>query len=218
MTAIDDIKHLTCIRHGQSEGNRHNVREYPTAHLSDLGREQARKVAARFHTEIHIDAIFASPYTRAQETAEEIAAIAQAPLYTEQRAYERKLPDVVVGLQRTDPRVQEIVDAVHARYLMRSHERISDEETFDELMDRVDAVMKMIESRPEKHIALVSHQFFLYSVLTWVACRQHPQPEYLLHLYDTFRCMNTSVSHFTFDTKHGWRAVTWNDHSHLWPQ
>jgi broad specificity phosphatase PhoE len=215
MTDTSEIKHLTCIRHGQSEGNKHNVRETPLALLSDEGKMQALKVARRFEREISVDVILASPYTRAQQTAEMIALHAHAPLVSEPHAHERVLPAAVVGQQRTDPGVISMVDVVHARYLARSKEKISNEETFDELMARVDLVMKTIEERPEARIALVSHQFFLYSILTWVACRQHPQPEYLLHLYDTYRLSNTGVSHFTFDKKHGWRVVTWNDHSHL---
>ncbi len=216
MTDPSLIKHLTCIRHGQSEGNRHNVRESNTALLSEEGKLQALKAARRFETEIRVDVVLSSPYTRAHQTAEMIAMHANVPLEILEQAHERRLPTSVVGASRTDPRIVATVDVVHARYLARSHERIDDEETFDDLAARAEHVMRAIEARPEQRIALVSHQFFLYTLLTWVACRQHPQPEYLLHLYDTFRCMNTSLSHFTFDPQHGWRAVTWNDHSHLW--
>lgn len=216
MTDPAHIKHLTCVRHGQSEGNKHNVRESNTALLSEEGKMQALKAARRFEHEIRTDVVLSSPYTRAHQTAEMIAMHANVPLEILEDAHERRLPTSVVGASRTDPRIVATVDVVHARYIARSEERIDDEETFNDLAQRAERVMRTIEERPEQHITLVSHQFFLYTLLTWVACRQHPQPEYLLHLYDTFRCMNTSLSHFTFDEKHGWRAVTWNDHSHLW--
>ncbi|MFM2415014.1 MAG: hypothetical protein RI911_707, partial [Candidatus Parcubacteria bacterium] len=186
MTSPQHIKHLTCIRHGQSEGNKHNVRESETALLSDEGRIQALKAARRFEHEIKVDVILTSPYTRAHQTAEMIAHHANVPLSVLPDAHERKLPSVVVGAERTDPRIVATVDVIHARYLARSHEKMDTEETFDELAARAERVMRTIERRPEQRIALVSHQFFLYTLLTWVACRQHPQPEYLLHLYDTF--------------------------------
>ncbi len=64
---------LYLVRHGQSEGNRGDYegpdRDPP---LSEVGREQARRLARRFGRQ-RIDALYSSPLRRALETARAIA-------------------------------------------------------------------------------------------------------------------------------------------------
>lgn len=64
---------LIFVRHGQSEANLLN--RYAGHHdfaLTDLGREQARRTAA-YLADWHIDVLYASDLSRAQETAAPIA-------------------------------------------------------------------------------------------------------------------------------------------------
>jgi broad specificity phosphatase PhoE len=64
--------YLTLVRHGQSETNANPDRmgQLATVPLTELGRNQAKKLNLRFLQEgQYFDYIFASPYTRALDTA-----------------------------------------------------------------------------------------------------------------------------------------------------
>jgi probable phosphoglycerate mutase len=60
------------VRHGESEGNKKKVFQDPQSPLSSEGVAQAEAVAKRFKG-VHVDLIFASPFTRAKMTAEAIS-------------------------------------------------------------------------------------------------------------------------------------------------
>lgn len=73
---------ITLLRHGESEGNAEGFHQgqmdYP---LTDLGREQAQKLADRWvDEEVMFDRIIASPLLRARETAEIIQQALDIPL------------------------------------------------------------------------------------------------------------------------------------------
>ncbi len=65
---------LIITRHGETEENRKGILQGSRIHgtLSDLGKEQAKKLAKRLATE-HIDVIYTSDLDRARHTTEEIA-------------------------------------------------------------------------------------------------------------------------------------------------
>jgi len=66
---------LILVRHGESEGNRDRTFTQSTeVPLTDLGREQARAAAAKIAGRYAPSRVVASPYSRARETAEIIAA------------------------------------------------------------------------------------------------------------------------------------------------
>jgi broad specificity phosphatase PhoE len=69
---------LYVVRHAQSEANAQVPGASEDCRLTDLGRRQARAVAARL-AEIGLDRVLASPYTRTLETAEEIRTATGAP-------------------------------------------------------------------------------------------------------------------------------------------
>ena len=66
---------LILVRHGESEGNRDRTfTDTPAVPLTDRGREQAREAAELIRREFTVRRIVASPYARARETGEIIAA------------------------------------------------------------------------------------------------------------------------------------------------
>ena len=77
-----DATRLYLVRHAQSEGNRG---EYTGPDddppLSGVGREQARRLAQRFARQ-RVDAVYASPLRRTQETARAIAGAANLKVRT----------------------------------------------------------------------------------------------------------------------------------------
>ncbi len=72
---------LYLVRHAQSEGNRGDYGPGRDPPLSDVGREQARRLAGRFARQ-RVDAVYSSPLRRAQETARGIADAANLEVRT----------------------------------------------------------------------------------------------------------------------------------------
>lgn len=77
--------YLTLLRHGESVANANHVyqgqSDFP---LSDLGRQQAHKLAERWQFDnTTFDQIISSPLSRARETAEIIAGKLQLPMQTD---------------------------------------------------------------------------------------------------------------------------------------
>ncbi|MDO5037129.1 MAG: histidine phosphatase family protein [Tissierellia bacterium] len=62
---------LILLRHGQSKANKDKVIGTPEVSLTQLGRDQALKAGLRLKAK-KIDRVLVSPYTRAQETAQEV--------------------------------------------------------------------------------------------------------------------------------------------------
>ncbi|HVN88168.1 MAG TPA: histidine phosphatase family protein [Candidatus Binatia bacterium] len=75
MTERTDIGRLILVRHGESEGNRDRRFTHSTeVPLTDRGREQARAAAATIAARFAPRRVLASPFSRARETGEIIAA------------------------------------------------------------------------------------------------------------------------------------------------
>ena len=71
---------LIMVRHGESEGNRERrFTTTPDAPLTDLGREQAAQAGRRIARLFHPQLVITSPYARARETGEIIAAALRLP-------------------------------------------------------------------------------------------------------------------------------------------
>lgn len=70
---------ILLIRHGQTDGNAQRRLQFPETPLSELGREQARRLSERLAGE-KIALIVSSDYARAQATAEAVQSRNGAPL------------------------------------------------------------------------------------------------------------------------------------------
>ncbi len=123
-------------------------------HLSDVGLQEADEVAKRIASYFKIDAIYASPVTRAKETA---AAIAKA---TGKKVKPSK------GLAETDPgdwtgrKLKELSKLPEWKRLHESIEsfRFPNGESFVEAQARVETAVRTInEAHPGETVVAVSH-------------------------------------------------------------
>ena len=84
MTNNDQASHTTrllLVRHGESEGNRDRTfTQNPDVPLTSVGREQARAAAQRMARRYRPARVIASPFARARQTAEIIAAVLGLPV------------------------------------------------------------------------------------------------------------------------------------------
>jgi len=83
---------LIMVRHGESEGNRD--RRFPISSeipLTEVGIRQAEEAARRITELFKPEAVISSPFRRARQTSEIIAALLKLPIEVAQDIQERDL-------------------------------------------------------------------------------------------------------------------------------
>jgi probable phosphoglycerate mutase len=151
------VTRLYLIRHGQAEHNL-DPSAGDDAALTQVGREQARRLAARLARQ-GVDAIYSSTMRRAIETAE---AVAQA-VGMEIRVQE--------GLQEVDVQTAEQTVILEGAEAEELRERFLADPTWDVLPgaeDRlsfrrrvVDAIDHIVAEQPGRRVAVVCHGFVI---------------------------------------------------------
>lgn len=215
------IKKVYFVRHGESELNATKTHQSPDVSLSYDGLDQARKAAERF-IRIPIEIIISSDMVRAQQTAEEIAKTTGKEIEFTQLLRERKRPSLLQGKHYES---EDAVKVITSLYENRHNKewRHSDEETFFDAIERARQLLKFIEGKKEKRIAVVSHAAFIKYLLTYVLFGIDAHPDHFQHIYDTFYNQNTGISVFVLKegwknnnkVENRWHIVSWNDVAHL---
>lgn len=157
---------LYLVRHAQSEGNRGDYGPGRDPPLSEVGREQARRLAQRFAGQ-PVDAVYASPLLRAQQTAEAIAGAAGLSLRTLE-----DLREVDLGEARRD------YDSYTDEEARALRERIAAAPTWDSFPGSegsaaarrrvVAAVDRIIEECPGRRVVVVAHAAVIQTYVSHV--------------------------------------------------
>ena len=152
------------IRHGESEWNQsHRYTGQQDVPLSDLGREQAFRLAERLKDD-GITAIYASPLRRARDTAEAISKLARVPI-----TLEPGLAEINHGAWEglTAHQVSEKFPSEYARWRTQPHAVVMPAgESLDDVRKRAAAVWDraLVEKRGGK-IVICSHDAVLRVLL-----------------------------------------------------
>jgi broad specificity phosphatase PhoE len=209
-------------RHGESVNNvadRHmQVTPADGDSLSERGWEQARGVGERLKGE-RIEAIVASPYGRAQETAEAIGGVLDLPYETDDDLHEVRQSD---AYRAASP---DYTGTGHISWMPTSAPDYSEPgaESFATILGRVARVMERLEARLEdERILCVSHWGFLHFFLGAAIFREDFSPAHLPALYRMSH-INTGITMFEHRRDYriegvdfsGWALLTWNDQAHL---
>lgn len=206
------LKHVFFVRHGQSESNADGIYRGREAMLTEHGRAQAAKVGARI-AKIGVDALVASPFPRALETAAAIAAATGLPLEEREAFGEWAEHSGLAGRHKDEPDIraiaQELLDAPGAAY------RIGDEETFGELTDRAYDAVSFLETHEAKRICVVTHGAFLRILVGVMTLREDFSKDVFAKLFRNLVMLNTGVTYARLRADRGWQLVTWNDISHF---
>jgi broad specificity phosphatase PhoE len=140
---------LYLVRHGRTAGNTVRYVGWGDEPLDDIGREQARALAAQLAGE-PIDVVYSSPLSRALDTARPIAESHGAPLHVRD------------GLKEIDyGEYQDILKAERKLKLKRNHrvQRMPGGESLRDVFDRVAAVSEAVEAERAAgcHVVVVAH-------------------------------------------------------------
>ncbi|CAG9620996.1 histidine phosphatase family protein [Sutcliffiella rhizosphaerae] len=154
---------ILLIRHGQSEADLLNVHEgradFP---LTELGKEQAKKLACYLNNHSPPDIIWASPLKRASETATILAEEIGCMLIKEPSLMEYN-NGVLAGLQK------EVAASTYPLPLggRKPHERIQNGESEIEFRMRAELALSKVlsESSAVVRIAIVSHGGMISNLL-----------------------------------------------------
>jgi broad specificity phosphatase PhoE len=209
-------------RHGESVANVADRSMEPEPvdadRLSDRGWEQARGVGERLRGE-GIEAIVASPFGRAQETASAIGDVLGLGFSTDEDLHEVRQSD---AYRAASPNY---LGTGHVSWMPQhppSHAEPG-AESFAEIVGRVQRVQSRLDERVEsERVLCVSHWGFLHFFLGVSVFREDFSPAHLPALYRMSH-INTGISMFEkrrdyliegvrFD---GWALLTWNDKAHL---
>lgn len=132
------------LRHGESEGNRKKmIQGHVDMPLTDLGRDHA-KAAGEFFKDIQIDSIFASPLSRAFETAKLVAA--ESGIDESSIVQSDLLKELDTGLfsGMTMEEIQQQYPREWDAFQHHSWEAVPSAERVHELMDRAMGIWKMM--------------------------------------------------------------------------
>jgi broad specificity phosphatase PhoE len=202
------------VRHGQSVGNLKNTLQTPDVPLSEDGKKQAKAIATRLKN-IKIDVIYASPFTRAKQTAKIISKELNLPIEYWEELRERKRPSEIVGLAYDDPRTIEINNII-----LQNHAAVdwkySDEESFNDLLKRAINVEKhLFNHHKDQDVLCVSHSGIMKMIVLSMVLGDKLTPEVFWQFFNHSWNANTGITHVKYTDKYGWTLQSWNDTTHL---
>ena len=211
------LKTFYFVRHGRTEGNAKDTYQGNDIPLSPEGEKQAESVAERFKN-ISTEMIFSSDYMRAKQTAEAIsrkngAEIKFSPLFREIRR-----PSEIIGKEKSDGEPKKIMDEI-IRHELEPNWHYSDEETLFDADARARAALRFLLSRPEKKVAVVTHEMFLKMMISaMVETDAVRSVEFLRTIRYFMIGENTGITvaeYGDFGFGERFRLRIWNDHAHL---
>lgn len=218
------MKTIYLVRHGESENNAAGSYNTPDTKLSERGRQQAEEIAARC-AQLQIDAIIASPMTRAKDTADIVGARIRKSVEVSDLFMERRLATSLQGRSRKDPAITEILREMNDNLSDPTY-RYEDGESFEDLMKRALACLSFLEERPEESIVVVTHGFFMHIIAAAVIFGKDITGTECSHILRGLQVMrNTGLTVLSYEepdprnTIDGfgspWQLRVWNDHAHL---
>ena len=205
------------MRHGQSEDNVTPVFQSPDSPLNEKGKRQAESIAQRV-SKLSFDALIASPFERAKQTAEAIATATDKVAEYSDLFVERVKPSYLNGKPYADEKAHALWREWE-KSLYASGTRVDDGENFDDLIARADKALTFLQNRPEQSLVVVTHGYFLRTIVARVLLGTLLSGEAFKHIQRTADMENTGLTVLqyreSFEKKPAWRLWIYNDHAHL---
>jgi len=196
------------IRHGETAMNAKFSHQKPTEPLDQKGREQATEVAKRL-SEFKIDTICSSPFARAKETAEIIAARLDLSL--------NYLPEMVEIGRPTFLYKHSYFSFATIRYLwlLFKNKQVKnlncdEAESLWEISQRAKAAGQALAKTKGHRVAVISHAMFM-NIFVSLICHGHKlnRKRFIHHLYQTMRTKNTTIFHLHYNQEQNpsWQLI-----------
>lgn len=225
-------KYIYFIRHAESALNAGGVRQGREGKLTERGREQAQLLAKRLK-DAGVECILTSPYERTMETAAILSSLLEVPVEASELLVERRNPTEIIGRRKDELEVRRAIDFID-KTIHPDTARYSDEETFAEIKERGQELLRMLAARREKNIMVVSHALFITVLASLIVVGDGLTAAELAKLRyfnapgeekkDTsIIVQNTALTLAEYRSfslskeKRGWQLLLWNDASHLGP-
>ncbi len=205
------------VRHGQSVDNVSPVFQSTDTVLSQRGEEQASLIAQRV-SKISFEKLISSPLNRARQTAENISEITGKEIEFSDLFVERIKPTSINGKPHTD------IDASNKwrlweESITKPGIKVEDGENYQELISRAKQALDYLYEHDEKNIVVVTHGYFLRTIVATVIMGDSMSPESFAHFHKVAHTENTGVTALTyedaFEQAACWRLWVYNDHAHL---
>lgn len=217
MSEIKIDKIVYFVRHGQSVDNVSPVFQSPDSPLSEKGRMQAENIAERV-SRLSFETLISSPLQRTRETAEAIARVTgKEPEYSD-LFIERVNPTSIGGKSYKDEEANRTWRE-QERSFYSSGMRVEDGENYEDLITRADKALAFLNNRTEQSLVVVTHGYFLRTVVARVLLGNLLSGEALKNFQKSATMENTGITvlryHDSFEQDPSWHLWIYNDHSHL---
>lgn len=211
-------KQIYLIRHGQSEHNVKPIFQGLNVSLTTHGHNQADYVAKRM-AKLEFEMIISSPQQRALQTAQAISNLTKKPLTTSDLFVERIKPTSINDKPYTDEKATNIWRKWEESIAGNVPEKIEDGETQAEIIERAENALQYLLKRKEKHIAVVTHGYFLRTLVATVLLGDNLNGKNLVAVQQATGVENTGITVLRyaddFEQPLKWRLWIFNDHAHL---
>lgn len=192
---------LFLVRHAQSGSNIQHAIDtaIPGAPLTELGLEQAARLAARLAGE-HFDTVAASPLTRAQQTARPLAGDRGLPVLTLDGLREVEAGDLEMAT--ADGPIEIYRKAIVAWGTGDLDARVPGATSGHEFFDRYDAAVRALEDAGDSAVA-ISHGA---AIRIWIAARCRGVDSAVVA---DRSLANTGGAVIEGSAKAGWQVTSW---------
>jgi broad specificity phosphatase PhoE len=205
------------VRHGESSMNINtpdSIYGGASATLTQRGQTQAN-LFAQCAKELPIEVLVASTMLRAQETASTISEQIGKPVESSSLFVERKSPSSFIGRRWNDAETQRL-EREWVQTFFQSNIRTLDGENFSDIKNRAAQALEYLQTRPESYILVVSHAFFIYTLIARILLKDTFTPDQFRILVGGLHIDNTGLTVVSYDTDNSmWSLQVWNDHAHL---
>lgn len=205
------------VRHGQSNDNVAPVFQSPDSPLSEVGKRQVEKIAERV-SKLNFEALVASPFERAKQTAEAITKVTSKEAEYSELFVERIKPTYINGKPYTDEKANTLWREWE-KSLYTPGMRVEDGENFDDLVARADKALDFLNNKTERSLVVVTHGYILRTIVARVLLGDMLSGEAYRNLQRTAAIENTGLTVLQyrdgFEEKPVWRLWIYNDHAHL---
>ncbi len=210
-------KTIYLVRHGQSEDNVAPVFQSTSSPLSKSGLEQADFVAKRV-VKVSFETLISSPLQRAKQTAEAISSATGKDIEYSELFVERIKPTYINGKPYTDEKADKLWREWE-KSLYTPDMRAEDGENYNDLLIRAEDALSFLQRRDEKSMVVVSHGYFLRTIVAKVLLGDAVTSEAFRHFHKNASMENTGLTVLRyqsgFEEEPAWRLWTYNDNAHL---